>query len=254
MYTKETYQHLQTLALDIIGNHDECDRTGWKEDQPCECLQVFRYIKKLYLAGVPKQYWDLKLEDLQVKKERKEQVKRYLENGDNAIVKGLGFLFSGESGVGKTALVVEILKHFIVEGYEVLYTTAAKVLEQVMQDGMNFDASSFLKYSAVAIDELDKLYFKQSSEFAQRKVEHVFRSLLSGGKVLLICTNWTEKEIGETFGGAFVSLLKRSLLFLYFSGDDYSEKLQKNWQKELTKPFDFFSKNILHYALKMKGR
>jgi DNA replication protein DnaC len=254
-YTKEEFKELVEFKEKIVRAHSDCDGYGWlNEGAPCVCMKVFRYIKRLHIAGVPKKYWVFRLGELKADEDYKNAVKRYLKNYANALEKGLGLLFLGPTGVGKTALMCEIAKYSIVKNHSTVYTTVARVMDDLMADPNMSIVGRFLQHSLVILDELDKVYIKKESLFVQRKLEDLIRALLNRNRIVLLGTNWTEGELEEVFGGMFLSLLKRYLLFITFSGDDIGAMSQNGWMGELESKFDYFHENIVYYAERMKGR
>ena len=208
-------------------------------------MKVFRYLKRLHEAGIPKEYWTLHLDELQVPWKYREHVKGFLREHRNALDKGSGMLFLGSNGIGKTSLMMEVGKHFALVGYRVCYMTVQKYINQKFTD-YPIDISS---YDVVLLDELDKAYAKPGSDYMPKTFEELVRQIVSLNKVSVMASNSTSSDIQEMFGNSVFSALKRKIQIIPMKGDDFSNLLQKEWDERLTRPLDLFHENITKLAV-----
>ncbi len=252
VYNDETYNYLLKVKEEIVKKCDHCSGTGYKvdptsgEDRACKCMVVFKYIKQLVVSRIPREYWNLTLEELRIGDVYKRLINLYIEHFDSAIAKGLGFLFMGPNGSGKTSLMAEIGKESLIRGSSVVYFTAEKYLSitQTQKDSSllidQISQSTFL-----LLDELDKAYFKEGSVYGPKKLEDLFRQSFSSGKVIISATNMDEESLLDLFGDSLLSMFKRHLKITPVSGDDFSKVKQSRWLDDLKEKYNYMEKNIL---------
>ena len=123
---KDVKEKLLKIRTDLVDGCSVCDGRGYIADEvPCQCMLIFQYIIHLTEARIPEDYWALSLDNLeQVDPEFTEFVGYYCGRIHRAAKKGLGILFLGSNGIGKTSMMCEIGKEAIVQGYKVRYLTA----------------------------------------------------------------------------------------------------------------------------------
>ena len=212
---------------------------------PHICMQVFRYLVRLRHACIPAEYWQLHLDTLHIDEKYRDHVKLFLRNHRNALSGGLGMLFLGSNGIGKTSMMTEIGKHFALVGYRVLYFTLQKYLNSRFQENKKIEIAN---YDILLIDELDKAYGKTGNDYLMKTFEELVRQVLSLNKVSIMATNASKAGIKEMFGRSVFSALERKIQLLAIKGEDFSGKLQDGWDARLTMEIDFFHENIVRMA------
>lgn len=252
-YSPEQFAKLKKLRNQLLQSCEICKGRGYVltngDDEPCRCIVVFKYVKRLINAHIAPAYWHLELAELEIGAAYKKLMTTYLEHFEIAKQKALGLLLEGPNGVGKTACLAEIGKYAIVNGYEVVYITAEKYVTELARYG---DSSQLLKEveaaDVILLDELDKAYIREDSSFVPKKVEDLVRRSISNGKIISIATNMDNAALVETFGDSFVSMLKRQLKIVPLVGDDRSVSMQRDWTRELQTAFDYYSPAIVKAA------
>lgn len=245
-YSEKEFSYLMKLKEKIVHNHKKCKGVGYLDFlQQCDCMKVFLYIKELYYSKIPMDYWNLSLEELEVENTYKKIVDDYVENLDNAISQGLGIMFCGDKGVGKTSLMCEIAKNAIMKRYNVYY----EIVQNIVEDKFNEEQPIIQRVKQsdlIIMDEFDKVIMRNESNIP-RQIENLLREMLPNRKAILIGTNLDEEEIERKF--QITSLTKRYIKIVYITGKDFSEKKQKLWLERLKNTdIDFFSENILNAA------
>lgn len=245
-YSEKELSYLMKLKEKIIHSHKKCKGVGYLEFlQPCECMKVFLYVKELFYSKIPMDYWNLSLEELIVDNTYKKIVDDYIDNIDNAMSQGLGIIFSGDKGIGKTSLMCEIAKSAIVRRYNVYY----EIVQNIIDDRFNDEQAIINRVKQsdlVLMDEFDKVIMRNESNIP-KQIENLLREILPNRKAILIGTNLDEEEIERKF--QITSLTKRYMKIIYVVGEDFSEKRQKDWLDRLrSDDINFFSKNILSMA------
>ena len=242
-YTEKEKAFLINLKEKIVKRHSTCKGTGYTDSEMtlCECMKVFKYLKSLYYSHIPSDYWDLTFDELHVSTSYKKIVHEYIENLDNAIQKGLGIMFLGERGIGKTSLVAEIAKAAVIKRYSVYYEIMQVIVDDRFTDSQTV-TRKIKNADLVIIDELDKVLMRENSNIP-KQIENMLRDILPNGKSVLICSNLNEDEVESKFN--IMSLIKRYINIVHMEGEDYSEVKQKTWTDRLRNKEDhYFTKNI----------
>jgi DNA replication protein DnaC len=251
-YTDEMFKELRSIRREIILNHDECKGSGFVELPPgnnyqlCICSRVFSYIKELVYAKIPRTYWTFKLSNLEIDNSYKKFIQTYLANFDNAIAKALGIIFLGPNGVGKTAMMCEIAKSVIAFGYVPFYTTAQGYIDSTK--GFESKIPFHPDARVILIDEMDKAYIKEGSDYVPKTFEDFLRSSISNGKVVIAASNEDEKGLESLFGESTLSMIKRHLKIIPVSGEDFSKERQDSWLAMLKEKVNWFHPNIVEVA------
>jgi len=253
-YTPEMRKRALDLKNKTVGDCGTCNGAGYvpvpnTEGQVmrCECMVVFQYLRELLKAGIPQGYWSLTFVELEIDEAYKELVKVYLDNLHNAISKGLGMIFLGPNGIGKTSLMCEIGKEAIIKHYDVRYFTLTQYIRAV-QTGDEEARADMERGKLLLVDELDKQYIKPGSDFVVKTLDEALRTFLSAGKSLIMSTNWTERELLAHFGESTGSLLQRYCETLVMGGSDYSPKKQESFWDELRDKMNYFDEVIVESA------
>lgn len=259
---EELKSALLSLKAEIVEPCEECGGAAYFEQttpgalNPCRCMTAFYYLSYLVEARIPRDYWWLSLDDLDLVEDKyKEFVWYYLEHLDKAVKRGLGVMFLGKNGTGKTSMQCAIGKEAVVQGYRVRYFTAQQYIEagrgNTKDSGLLDDYESA---DVILLDEVDKVYIKSGSDYVPKTIEEFLRRMVSANKVVIACTNYTGDELTEAFGTSTVSMLQRHLRFVGVEGEDFSEQLQANWKNMLEEDTDFYDERIMSMAKRLWDR
>ena len=241
----------------LVQKCEECSGSGYIPAgdgvvMRCDCMIAFRYIVRLCQAGIPIDYWFLEIETLQVEDVFKAVVSRYCDNISVAVQKGMGLLFLGPNGIGKTTLMCEVGKQAIVSGISVNYFTLPRYITAI-QKGDAVMKAECEKGTVLLIDELDKKYMKSGSDFVLKTVDETFRGFLNEGKSLILATNWNYGELVSTLGESTVSLLRRRCDFVDMDGEDFGHTLLNDYWERLTSVPDYRNPALMQMARKLEG-
>ena len=248
------------LKAEIVEPHEPCDGLGWFEPiepgklNPCKCMTVFHYLNALIEARIPRDYWWLEVDDLEIAEKYKVFCHWFNEQMANAVQHALGVLFLGANGIGKTSMQCAIGKEAIVQGYTVRYCTAQQYIEATK---MSKDLSLLEDYESgqfILFDEIDKVYIKTKSNYVTKTLEDFLRRKTSQGAVLIICTNHNQETLAEVFGQSTMSMLRRHLKIFDVEGEDFSEKLQERWNSLMKTKTDYYADEIVSMAQRMMDR
>jgi DNA replication protein DnaC len=239
VYSSDEYRDREQIRDEVVGKCEVCKgegRVSVKDElELCPCMVVFDWICELKDAGIPDEYWPLRLKDLSVKRSLRDQVEQYCEHLDNAVKGGLGFLFLGPLGLGKTSMMSCIGKAGLVQGRKVVYTTVQKYIDsvQTFKDDNPFVAR-VKEADVLLLDEIDKVYVREGSDWVRKRLEELLRTSIPYHRAVVMATNWDEEDLAGIFGDSVMSLLRGHLKFCNMDGEDYRTKLADRWEERLT--------------------
>jgi len=208
---------------------------------------VFRYLKALVRAGIPSEYWYLDLDKLNIDVDVLENVKEYIGNIKSAAWQGIGLMFLGPNGIGKTSCQCIIGEYAVVSGFRVSYLTLSQYI-QMFQENSDAAVRAIQSTEFLLLDELDKAYMKSGSDYVSKKLFELLGYVGAPGPALITCTNWQIDEIKTKFGISILSKLKRRVHILEIEGEDYSERIQENLLARLKRKIDYKHPAILKMA------
>lgn len=246
------------LKAELVDTHIPCEGTGWLEPEepgksnPCECMIAFHYLNALIEAKIPRDYWWLNLDDLEVDEGYKKFCRWFIKRIPQATAHALGIMFLGPNGIGKTSMQCAIGKEAIVQGYKVQYFTAQQYIEARKTDEEL--ASEFESADLILLDEMDKVYIKARSNYVTKTLEDFMRRKTADGVSFIVCTNHDEDTLEEVFGQSTMSMLRRHLKFLNVEGDDYSQELQNRWDVLMDTTKNYFDDAIMSLARRLMDR
>lgn len=248
-YNPDDFKRLTAYKNETVNVCSVCNKMGYlAEGVLCKCMKVFKYVAQLFLAGIPEEYWSIYLDSLNVNSDLIKFIHLYFDNFKVAVRKRKGLLFRGSNGVGKTAVMCEIGKYAISEGYKVKLISYPDLVDAIMRPDMQFEEE--LKIADIhLLDEFGKAYQKMGSDFVPSKIEQYIKSTLST-KVLIISTNYTDTDLTSMLGSSVMSAIKGSTKSITVNGDDYRDKQNDNWIKDLKTEYNYYHVNILRYANK----
>ncbi len=245
-------KRIYEIREEVVETCSICNGTGYLAADNgvyrCECLIVFRWVKELLKAGIPKDYWHLSMEELEVDKSVKTFIARYINNIDSARLNGLGMVFVGPNGTGKTSIMAEIAKHALLKSYAVRYFALEQYITALYKkrDALVewYEAGDFL-----LIDELDK---QANTKTTVRTIDEFMRRMFNAGKCLLLAANWKKDHVVEALGQSTFSLFQRRNKIVSVLGGDHSFKLNDDYRERLEGGFDYRHENLLGWAVLME--
>lgn len=254
-FLPEIEERINQVKEEIVFSHEACGGRGYhsldddtskisRRGRPCGCMTVFKYVKELIKSNIPQDYWELDFDSLDLDKLNKTVIGAYMGNLKKAKQNGLGLVFFGQNGTGKTSSMIEIAKEGIVQLYKIQYFTLSSYVDAVLSKDAKrvewYESGDFL-----LIDELDK---KAGTPAIYKLIDEFFRRMFNLNKSLIFATNWDADEMKEHLGESTYSLLKRRSEFLVFQGADFSDNLQESYVKRLKRKYNYFSLPIINRA------
>lgn len=228
----------------------DCGGIGAYDGAVCECQQVMDWIGVLLKSGIPKSYWGLTLEELQVPDGVKGFLRKYIDKLDNAIEKQQGLFFMGPNGTGKTAMMAEVGKAALLAGKRVIYTTLFSYMD------VRFDEDDPLHDElemahVILLDEIDKGYGKEGNDYLQKTLQDFLRTALRQGKTMIMASNMNSDELKQSLDASILSLLYRNNQPLPVPGEDFGMgRSSRDFLANLSEEYDYHHPNILSCALR----
>lgn len=161
----------------------------------------------------------------------------YVERYENFRESGMGLLFLGPRGTGKTRLICTILTQLVTRyGLTARYRFAPEFLDALRPDGANGSRDRMLidETCRVGMVALDDIGSEKASDWTNSIYERVVDARYRSNRPILVGSNFTTVELKQAIGfRAADRLLERSFI-LEFSGDSYRERGERKaeaWSK-----------------------
>lgn len=193
-------------------------------EQDCDCQYQLQLLKWYLHSGIGAHYQRLTFEDYDGDPIAKEWVEKYLSLHEQMISKGLGFLFHGDYGTGKTLLLMLLMKELVKLGYSCFATTFTGMIELFTAGWSSSSDKQYchdrMKGSQILfIDDIGK-EFKTKNNLAEATFDDILRTRIQSGRPTMITTNMKPPELVKGYGAAVFSLLQEVSIAHQFSGDD----------------------------------
>lgn len=178
-------------------------------------------------AKIGKRYMDCDLSNFKERdgvKEALQVVRRYVEELDQHIREGLGLVFLGPSGTGKTHLAVAVLKAALNRGYSGLFQNAPELMYRfnatyVLHDETERDLFNALRdVDVLVIDDLGK---GKWTEKVEERVYAIVNARYSELKPIIITTNLDKNGLRKFVGDAVMDRIAEACIFTELSGKSY---------------------------------
>lgn len=194
----------------------------------CDCEEQLQLHKHYLAAGIGLQYqrldWDHYTGDLAVANE----LQAYVLNHDDYVDQGLGLLFTGTRGTGKTMLATLVLKEFIRAGYTCRYATYSAVMEAYTAGWRDRDEKrrfedKFLRTKVLLLDDMGR-EAKSSNNMQESTFEHILRNRVQSCRPTILTTNLNLDDLEESYGPSAMSLLSEQSMVMEMTGDNFRPK------------------------------
>lgn len=209
---------------------------GQEEVDPvqCECLKKMVLYMQLHAANVPREYYDLSMNDFRVPEDSdkinklavKPIIQKAIDNIDTMFRESRGLFLYGTNGTGKTMLSIEILKAAIRKKYSIHYEMYPIVHETFMKKGYKADEAKekmdaiFSNVDFLVLDEIGKELDGTSASVSAKLLEiHILKKRVD--KVTILISNRNKDEIEDIYGKSINSMLLLKHKFIQVAGHDF---------------------------------
>jgi DNA replication protein DnaC len=234
-------KRLNKIKLNLLKNCTVCKGTGiTKERQTCICLINYERYIHYEFAGIEKEYWDITLDrDWVGDKVAKKYTQLYIKYLDKAYENGLGIIYLGKNGVGKTMLSNTILKEAKNKNYNVRNITLEELLKLIKEAFNSSDAKDeyekMKQMDFLCLDNVGSEYKpKDFGVFTVAELDVLIRYRRRNLLPIIITSNLTSKEeFIENYGSSILSLLISVSKFIIVQGEDHRQKQGEDWENKL---------------------
>lgn len=191
-------------------------------------------------ANIPKDYWECNFDNYQGPETAKATSKVYLAALATYKEKGVGIMYVGPPGPGKTTLAMIIMKYLARANWNVYCTSLGEIVEGIQREWrvQDLESGAFIRRCREAdfllIDDVGKEHRGQSG-FVQTVFDNLIRYRVQQRTPTFLTTNLTKRELENTYGESAMSLLEGRLLPVTVDGADHRRTvLKKEIRKDMT--------------------
>lgn len=215
----------------------------------CDCYEKIEHEKEkkemlkaiCIFSQIPGKYIDMEFKNFDIKNidqetlEAYEKAKIYIDLEMHK--KGIGCLFYGDVGAGKTLLGILIFKHLITKcNLKGRFIRMSDIINDIIKSNYDF-IDRLLEYDVIFLDDLDKLKSTKNSSksgWTDERMFSLFDNLINNNKIIISTTNIQSLTgLNEIFDAAIVSRLIGASEIIKVKGKDYRIKERSNLVKNL---------------------
>lgn len=189
----------------------------------------------LIAANIGQDYWQADFSNYKGPINAKNEAFLYLQHLKEYKEGGIGLLFAGKVGVGKTTLLAVVLKYLAKANWTAYMTSLSELLEAIKRSWDTKDTSEIDRCKQVTflgIDDLGKEHAGPTG-FSAVTFDNLIRYRVQHRLPTLLTTNLDRKEIKSRYGDATLSLIEGKTRIITVNGFDYRTKTLKH---EIRKP------------------
>lgn len=220
------YEHFPELKRGVCPTCRGARKYRWRSvEQVCDCAMQLQLAKHYSAAGIGRGYQVLDWSDFVGDPVLLKAVRKYLDNYQAHIDRGVGLLLYGSPGVGKTLVANLVLKELIRNGCSGYSTTFADTIEAFTATWGNPEekvwfARKFKQSQVLLLDDLGK-EMRTRNNLPQSTFDSILRSRIQNARPTILTTNLLPDELGTGYGGSVLSLLHESSLAEEVTGKDW---------------------------------
>lgn len=236
----DKYYKLKDVREQLTSDCDLCNHTGFVDGKYCKCFKKFeRYVGYAY-SGIDEEYWEVTFNNFKSDQVAREEAEKYSQHLSNARKNGLGIIFHGDNGTGKSMLASIILMNAKKLKYTVYFITFAELLELVKK---SFDNEYYKHFYETKVKNADFLCLDElGAEYRPKDIESFCVSQLSSlsryrrrnNLCTIVTTNLEKSAFTNTYGKTINSLFSGCSKFVSVVGPDWRNSQNKNWDKNLS--------------------
>lgn len=205
----------------------------------CDCQLQLQLYKHYLSAGIGTTYQRLNWVDFKGNREILSDLAKYIEKHEMYITRGIGLLFPGAIGTGKTMLANLTLKEFIKLGYKCYATTFASTIDYFTagwydNEERQFFRRKFINSEVLLLDDFGR-ELKTKNNLSVSTFDNILRQRIQGGRPTFLTTNMGVDELEEGYGSAVLSLLKESSIVYEMQGEDFRPKASVRTLDEISR-------------------
>lgn len=158
-------------------------------------------------------------------------VMEYVKNLDKARRKGIGLMFYGPNGVGKTLLAVSVQKAAIRKGYRTQFSNLSGIMRLIRKSWSDEEAEETLdkrvrNVDFLIIDDVGKEYKAHNNDLVEVMFDELIRYRSNRLLPIIITTNTSLEDMREVYGNSLISLLEGKCIKVEMIGKGFPD-----WRK-----------------------
>ena len=206
----------------------------------CDCVDQWVLNRVLLAANIGVTYQRLSWTDLtHTDPGAVTRAMEYLRDIEKYEQAGVGLIFYGGRGTGKTSLVTLLLKGLIARGYDGYFTTFSEMIDTYTGGWNDRDEKAWFhrrikNAGNLVLDDVGKEYQgRKSSGLPESTFDEVLRHRVAGSTPTILTTNQNLQEMQEGYGGGVMSLLHERSSTYRFSGEDFRDAQRQRTLDEI---------------------
>lgn len=200
-------------------------------DYECPCRDQYRLARWLWNCGILKRYQRLSWGDLETDLVQKisKPVDDYLSHLDAYRENGIGLVFSGPVGTGKTLLAHLVLKDIVAKGVDVYATSFTAMIDEFAEGWRSSEQSRWFnaRIRGTGVLFIDDLGRERTKTVGDNMLETVVRHRVACQLPTFITTNITRADLGTAYGSHTMSLLAECSIPIDVTGTDSRTRIQQ---------------------------
>lgn len=229
-YSETEIADCRVLYDTLVRAHENCAGAGMIVSKgavrDCDCELVYRFVRELIYARVPRRFWGIPWDDVALLRECLD-TSQDMEVWEKLRADGYteSCMIYGLSGSGKTALLSRLAHEYIATHRHtgiVCYITADEIIEFSRKDELKIYLDRMSGANVVLIDELTKC---SRTDWALMQLDGWLRKLYDNGAVLYITCSDDLDSIAKTCGvhlSSFVRKISQSVVVNYHGKSAFS--------------------------------
>ena len=164
----------------------------------------------------------------------KKVIIKYILKLEEMRKKGIGLLFWGDNGVGKTACASLILKEARRRGFTCLFCRSFDLKDFIIgsDEKSKSVAKRIKRVDFLVIDDLGKEYSGESG-FVERVLDGIFRERSGSMKPVIITTNMGKSALKERYKKSMVESLTEAVYPIKFLSKNYRKEKYHDMERSL---------------------
>lgn len=184
---------------------------------------------------IPKRFRDVSVDKIEPENSNhKKIIVRYILKLNEIRKKGIGLLFWGDNGVGKTACASLVLKEARRRGFTCLFCRSFDLKDFIIgsDDRSKRIRKKIRSVDFLVIDDLGKEYSGESG-FIERVLDGIFRERSGDLKPVIVTTNMSKKALRERYKKSMLESLTEAVYPVKFVSKNYRKEKYNDMEKFL---------------------